>query len=385
MFCGEIISNLDELEVYKTEWNQLLLQSNKSFFLSWEWVSTWWEFFGKNSLLFVIVVKDANGQLVGVAPLKIAPRKIFGVVPVRMVEFIGYGSPVSPEYLDFIVSGQNREEIVAEIVSALIENKRSWDILVLSDVDENSPVLPLLRRRLSEKNVIVWQRAFNVCPYLKLPSTWNELLNSYSHSMRGSIRATRRKLESSCAVRFTLVEDITYLPQAFERAACLHYLSRQKRGERGSFSKEDYLAFHLKLSQIIAHKGWLYLAFLAIDERPVAFRYGFLYEQKYYDYQTGYDPQFERYRVGWATLGYIMEDLITRSVGEYDFLRGGHEYKWRWAKEFRRTLLFCSFQHNPASLSLYAWWRVKEGIKRLLFPCKAEVPYEKDQGIVCYR
>jgi CelD/BcsL family acetyltransferase involved in cellulose biosynthesis len=378
MFYTEVIHNLEELRIYSTEWNQLLLKSNKGFFLTWEWVSTWWEFFGENSLLFVIVVKDANGKLVGIAPLKISPRKIFGVVPVRMVEFVGYGSPVSPEYLDFIVPGQNYGEIVTEIVSALMNNKRSWDILVLSDVDENSPVLPLLRRLFSEKNMLVWQRAFNVCPYLKLPSTWNELLNSYSHSMRGAIRATRRKLESSCAVRFVIVDDITSLPQTFERAAGLHNLSRQKKGERGSFSKKDYLAFHLKLSQIIANKGWLYLAFLEIDQRPVAFRYGFLYEQKYYDYQTGYDPEFEKYRVGWATLGYIMEDLITRSVREYDFLRGGHGYKWRWAREFRRTLLLCSFQHDPASLFLYSWWRVKDGIRRMLFPSNPEVPHEKD-------
>jgi CelD/BcsL family acetyltransferase involved in cellulose biosynthesis len=376
MFYTEIISNFDELEDFKTEWNQLLFKSNNNIFLTWEWVSAWWEFFGKNSLLFVIAVRDANQKLVGLAPLKISSRKILGLVPARLVEFIGYGSPVSPEYLDFIVAKQNYGEIVTEIVLALIRNKRSWDVLHFSDVDESSPVLPLLRKVLSGKNMFILQRDCNVCPYLRLPSSWNELLNSYSSKTRGTIRRIRRKLERSFAVKLVLMEEVTSLPQAFEQAARLHYLSRQKRGERGNFSKKDYLAFHLKLSKIIADKGWLYLAFLAIDEHPVAFRYGFLYEQKYYDYQTGYDPQFEKYRVGSVTLGYIMEDLITKSVRECDFLRGGHEYKWSWAKEFRRTLLFCSFQHNPASLSLYAWWRAKDGIRRLLFPSNPEVPHE---------
>jgi CelD/BcsL family acetyltransferase involved in cellulose biosynthesis len=368
MFYTEIISNFDELEDYKIEWNQLLFKSNNNIFLTWEWVSTWWEFFGENSLLFVIAVRDANRKLVGLAPLKISSRKILDLIPVRLVEFIGYGSPVSPEYLDFIVAKQNYEEIVTEIVLALIENKRSWDVLHFSDVDESSPVLPLLRKVLSGKNMFILQRDCNVCPCLRLPSSWNELLNSYSCKTRGTIRRMRRKLERSFAVKLVLIEDVTSLPQAFEQAARLHYLSRQTKGETGSFCKKDYVAFHLKLSQVIASKGWLYLVFLEIDQHPVAFRYGYLYDQKYYDYQAGYDPQFAKNRVGWVMLGYVMEDLIRRSVREFDFLRGEHEHKWRWTKDFRKTLFFCCFQRDLTCLPLLVWWRAKGLIKGLLSP-----------------
>ncbi|MCX5799992.1 MAG: GNAT family N-acetyltransferase [Candidatus Eisenbacteria bacterium] len=378
MFHADIISNFDELGAYRAEWNQLLSRSNANIFLTWEWVSTWWEFFGTNSVLFVVAVRDAGGKLVGLAPLKISSRKTLGLFPVRLLEFIGYGSPVSPEYLDFIVAEQDYEEIVTEIVEALMRNKESWDVLYLSDVDANSPVLPLLKKLLSGGNVFVWQRNFNVCPYLRLPSSLDELLNSYSYKKRSAVKRTRKKLESSSAVKLVLAEDPASLPHAFEQAARLHRLSRQKKGETGNFCRKNYLAFHLKLSQVIAGNGWLYLAFLEVDQRPVAFRYGYLYGSKYYDYQTGYDPQFEKNRVGAAMLGYVVEDLIAKSVREFDFLRGEHEYKWHWTKEFRRTVLFCGFQRGLAGLPLLVWWPVKERIKRLFLPHKSEVSHEKN-------
>ena len=34
--------------------------------------------------------------------------------------------------------------------------------------------------------------------------------------------------------------------------------------------------------------------FLELDGLPVAFRYGFLYQGKYYDYQTGFEPTYEK-------------------------------------------------------------------------------------------
>ncbi|MFH0779065.1 MAG: GNAT family N-acetyltransferase [Candidatus Eisenbacteria bacterium] len=378
MFHTEIISDIEELGDYRTQWNQLLLQSKNNIFLTWEWISTWWEFFGKNSLLFVVVVKNADGRLIGVAPLKISSQRILGLIPVRSLEFIGSGSPVSPEYLDFIVPTPNREEIVTEMVSILMKNKRSWDVLNLSDVDESSLVLPLLRRLFSEKNVLVRESGFNVCPYLGLPSRWGELLSSYSHNMRRTVKVTRKRLEESFSVRLVLVEDAASLPEAFGQAARLHELSRQKKGERGSFRKKDYSAFHLRLSQAIAERGWLYLAFLEVDQCPAAFRYGYLYDRKYYDYQTGYDPRFAGNRVGWVMLGYIMEDLIKRSTREFDFLRGGHEYKWHWTKEFRRTQSFCCFQYSLRGLPLFLWRRAKEEIKSSFLPRNSEVPHEEN-------
>ena len=378
MLYSQIISNFSELKGYEREWNALVVESNDNIFLSWEWISTWWEFFGKDSILFVVLVKNEKGEVVGIAPLKISLQRVFGFVPARLVEFIGSNSLLAPEYLDFIVSKQNYPEIVEEIVSALTKNRKSWDVLNLSDIDESSPVLPVLNQLFSRDKMVIWQRVYNTCPSLKLPASWDELLSSYSHNMRRTIRRTRKRLEESSGIRFVHVEDSNCLPQAFQHAARLHQLSRQKKGEKGNFGKKNYLPFHLKFAQAIASKNWLYLAFIEADKKPIAFRYGYLYNQKYYDYQTGYDPQFEKSRVGWVMLGYVIEDLIQKSVREFDFLRGGHDYKWHWAKGFRRTVFFCSFQYNPTSLLLYLWWRVKKQTKKLLFPPESEVPCEKN-------
>ena len=93
-------------ENIKPEWNNLLVNSNSdNIFLTWEWVKTWWEIYGKNYKLFLITIRDANGKLLAIAPLKVANRNmIFGKVSI--LGFIGCGEKVTPELLSLLISSE---------------------------------------------------------------------------------------------------------------------------------------------------------------------------------------------------------------------------------------------------------------------------------------
>jgi len=58
--------------------------------------------------------------------------------------------------------------------------------------------------------------------------------------------------------------------------------------------------------------------------------YGFKYMSKYYAYLSGFDPKYFPYSVGSLLFSYTIAECIKEGVLEFDFMRGGEEYKDRW-------------------------------------------------------
>ena len=91
----------------KDIWDELLFSSrNNSIFLTWDWIYEWFKVYGEDRQLFVLVAKDEEQNILGIAPLILKTSKsIFGKM--RILEFFGTGEAkhekVFSEFLDFIL------------------------------------------------------------------------------------------------------------------------------------------------------------------------------------------------------------------------------------------------------------------------------------------
>ena len=93
-------------------WNTLLADSGTdTIFLSFEWITAWLEWIGRDVEPWVLVAKDASGEVVGIAPLMVRARR---------VEFIG--APNS-DYSDFIVRG-DRVPVIRAFFEHLLRKPR---------------------------------------------------------------------------------------------------------------------------------------------------------------------------------------------------------------------------------------------------------------------
>ena len=68
----EIVTTELEFFSLEQEWNRVLEESSSmNVFLTWEWLSTWWEFFGKKSQLWVLVARDPQSEsIIGLMPVE---------------------------------------------------------------------------------------------------------------------------------------------------------------------------------------------------------------------------------------------------------------------------------------------------------------------------
>ena len=332
MITTELITDTPGFLKLEKVWNDLLRKSDAdTIFLSWEWVSTWWEVFGENKELFMPVFRQGD-EILGLAPLYKRKRKIIKILPLREIAFLGGGGPVRSDYMDLICRPEFYDQCRQEFLDFL-RRDTTWDTANLKDLRENSSLTDADdggNLKFSEPNE-------ERCYYIEMPNSFEDYLMELDGKMRRNIRNRRRNLDRDfSSVDFRILEDRDRLPDWMETFKSLHTRRMEKKGVGGKFSSDDYDRFHDLISKKFFDQGRLFAADLKLDGKTVACRYNFLYDNKIYDYQTGFDPVYSRNGVMQALISYIIEYAINNEIREFDFLAGEENYKRRFANRERK-------------------------------------------------
>lgn len=318
------------------EWDGLLGQMPRpNPFLSWTWMETWIRHFAATSRLAVLAARDADGTLVGVAPLHAVRRGRAGL-PLRTLEFLGYrGATICADHLDFLAAEPRRQEVCAALLTEILRRHSDWDAIVLADLAEDSP-LPELAPALAPGLACEIHPA-EICYYCALPDDF-ATLHAGTKRSRLNLRNRSKRLAQQGEVRFLAPVPEGEIDATLRELQRLHGLARQRQGQANSFERADYFAFHQDLMRKLAQTGHLYLTRLELNGVACAVFYGFTAGEVLYFYQSGFDPALAPFGVGTLQMAAVLEDAITRlHAREFDFLRGAEEYKTYWTSTARHT------------------------------------------------
>jgi CelD/BcsL family acetyltransferase involved in cellulose biosynthesis len=130
--------------------------------------------------------------------------------------------------------------------------------------------------------------------------------------------------------RFRLADDPARLEADLDTLFALH----EARWGVGStdFAGRDR-AFQRAFARRAFERGWLRLRFLEADGAPVAADYALRFAGREAGYQGGRDPAWTSSGVGFVILAHAMREALADGVREYRLLRGGQEFKYRFASE----------------------------------------------------
>ncbi|MEE8428736.1 MAG: GNAT family N-acetyltransferase [Gammaproteobacteria bacterium] len=339
-----------------------------SFFLGPEWLSAWWETYGQPRQPLVFRIGSKNNPIAAV-PLSLGRRRFNGLT-VREIGWIGTGERVCPEHLDAL--GDSGKGTVVAIAKWLQQNKNVWDMVRLLD-SRAGGFASFLVERLGDAGFIAKTLPCCRCPRIVLPPVYEDLIAGYSYNMRRTVRRIDRRLQKDSGYRvewFNAEKGCSGqdIEDALDEMNRLHTLSRSAHSEQGNFIDETYRAFHARLMARTLDSGILRLAFLyhSDSEQPIAFRYGFLYNNIWIDYQTGYDTAYRKQRIGWYLLGECLRRAIAEGAAIFDMLRGDHDYKRHWATACEETETIWVFNNNLRGRLMRLALYVKPVIRKLL-------------------
>lgn len=355
-----VLESFEQFSALEDEWNTLLKQSScDTVFMTWEWVSTWWEFFHENNDLWMITCRDEKtNQLVGIAPLIVKNTHSLGLQE-KTLTMIGNGS-AAPDHLDFIIHNDYIVNVSTIFVEQIWAARSQWQRIVLDGIVSNSNVLTqLLERTGSQKQVTQ-----NICPYLTLPEDWTSLKQSYGKSMRYNLGRFERRLERDYpgVINFKKITELEEVDDFISVLVELHTASQQRKNNDGLFSNQTMIDFHTKLAKVFLEAGFLRSYTLNVGQTSIAALHCFQYNGVVSFYQSGFDQFWQRYSPGTQIMSHVIQEAILEKNIVFDFLRGEEDYKFKWTESYATE----QFAIIPLGLQSKVQLGLKKAARKLL-------------------
>jgi len=325
-------NEFDQFSMMKETWNNVLNKTkDRTIFLTWEWLSTWWKHFGKRKNLVLLLVEEKD-RVIAIACLMYSNYKLLAF-KLRKMKFVGTGIS---DYHDFLLT-RKKTKCLKLLMNYLENYPLRWDCLELSGIPETSESLLLLHQM--PKNFGLKWKVSDVCPHIPLPSSFDVFIKGLSRNMRYNLRRRKKKLESQYKVDFKKYSDVDSTKEAMYTFFKLHRKRWELKSPSGALvARGVNRDFHLDVAKSFAENGWLNLSFLTINDEPIASLYSFEYGQKLYQYLTAFDPEYSTYGPGNLLISYLIQDCIRNGIREFDFMRGAESYKYAWNAVNRRII-----------------------------------------------
>lgn len=322
----------------RDEWNGLLERAaTKSYFLRWEWLWRWWNVYGADKSLRIILVYK-NEELIGIAPFYLTVAAWMNFFRVRRLIFLGtLEDALISEYMDLIYTSAHAEAVVKAVME-FISSGDLCDDIALRWISAESRTPAILEKICAAKKISFRRTDTMESPYITLPPDYSAFLANCGNSLRHQIRSNLTKLSRRTDAAFRRTSTPEELEEDFSELVRLHQCRWESRRLPGSFSDEPFRKFQGEVMKDMLGHGHLDLWFLSVSGKNIAVLYNICYNGKIYFYQSGLDVGFAReISPGLLLHNRCIEDAIKRGLTEYDFLIQGYtdSYKRRWTKEAR--------------------------------------------------
>jgi CelD/BcsL family acetyltransferase involved in cellulose biosynthesis len=339
---------LDSFESLKNDWNELLSKSlDNTPFSTYEWLSTWWKYYGKDKKLRIIVAKNQN-KIIFVAPQMRTDHDRLGVNILKKLEFIA--TPNSDYHTFLLTDFEECQKIMNKLIKNVYETQNS-DVIIFGEVPETSYSEKLLKN-LKINGYTIDRSICSPCPFIELPSDPQIFLQALGSNMRHNLRKWEKDAQEKFQINFINYKELGSVEKAMKTFFDLHQDRQTSEGRDGYFSNRTNEQFHIEVAKAFAKKDYLGLFFLTFDDIPVSSIYSYEYNGKLYAYLCGFDTKYSEYRPGYLVFKKAIEYAINKGLKEFDFLRGSEEYKNRWKAKVRNN---------------YEYRIIKNGIKTKLY------------------
>jgi CelD/BcsL family acetyltransferase involved in cellulose biosynthesis len=349
------------LEQYRGPWEVLLARDPYGdFFDTYEWLSTWLEFFWQDRpIAFLFVYRD--GELLALLPLLSDEA---GETWCRHTLSL----PINHFSTRADLIGEKTTQGVLEALWGHLSETRRAVRLGLQSVATDSSLLPALEQVADVQRLRIQEWPALVCPLVRIEGDWDGYLASLSKHVRSEIRRKRRKFERAGDVELRIVTSPDDSRAAMEDI--LHIEERSwKEASQSSFTAVRGLAdFYNTLSLRCARRGWLRNYILYVDDVPVAHMVGMVYRHRYYALKTSFDEHYSKLSPGAVLAVYVLEQAFAERLHVFDFLGLPSRWKDELANDVREHVGRCLFEERQLRCRTCAYFhnRLKPVIKNHL-------------------
>ncbi|HZZ73296.1 MAG TPA: GNAT family N-acetyltransferase [Pirellulales bacterium] len=359
------INDPAELEEIRLTWASLLPQTpGASFFHSLDWLLVYWNHFGHNQRLRVLVV-SALGKPLGILPLAVRTEtNRAGSLRVLTYPLDNWGSfygPIGPNPTATLVAGLQHVQTTPP----------DWDVLDLRFIQRRA----FDRGRSATAMQIggfpgVWQTG-EENSWIELRGGWEAYWSSRKSEWRNNVRRCEKRV-----ARQGLVEHIRYRPRGLALGegdprwdwydACEQLAARSWQGSSRTgttLSHESIKEYLRDTHQRAAECGAVDMNLLLVSGQPAAFAYAYQYQGYVYGMRMGYDAAVSTEGTGTVLQHRIIRDCFERGDWLYDLGPDSSPLKRYWRTSLETSHRYTHYRPNSLRAQLL---RSKRGLQNWL-------------------
>jgi CelD/BcsL family acetyltransferase involved in cellulose biosynthesis len=234
--------------------------------------------------------------------------------------------------------------------------------------DAADPALTVLREAADSRRQRTIMRTILRSPYVDLAGgDWGACRSTLPKKTRKEAERLGRRLAEQGELRLDWSTSASNLDALIEQGFTLEGSGWKEEQQSAILSSATTRGFYTDIARWAHARGELALAFLRLDERPIAFDFCLRSHGVTYVLKGGFDPAFKRFGPG-AVLTY---ESIRRACEEgfssYELLGADDPHKLSWTQAVRERVRFQAFARSPAGLlNRMAWSHGRNAVRGTL-------------------
>jgi CelD/BcsL family acetyltransferase involved in cellulose biosynthesis len=325
------ISSLPKLPILEKRWRELAARSPHSFFLSWEWISTWLHCVPSTVAPMLLSV-SSDGELIAAGLL--VKRTIWrrNLMPVKTWVLNATGDrrfdSISTEHNGLLASAQHARGAWDEILDYFSAQEKNWDEFHLDGVPH------WLADVWAKRGLAVRYTRLDVGRFLALDSVRATANCSCISLLAPRVRTRLRHTMATVQRRYgplTVTEAVT-LEEArsfFGELKILHIKRWGDQPHGDAFDRPFFERFHNELISRCLGAGLIQLARVRAGSTTLGLLYNFVYQGRVSFYQSGinYAVAERGESIGLLVHALLIDRNARQGQAIYDMLAGDAQYK----------------------------------------------------------
>lgn len=340
------VSTSNAIDPLASAWEDLADRVGAAPFLQPGWIDAWWRAFGAGRL--EIITLERAGRLAALIPMR---RRRVG----RLQSLSNWHSPLFGMLAEDEAAGQ-------ELARALLSDMPTELAVGFLPI---GPELAAYRSAAVRAGSSVLQRTLERSPFVVIEGSWESFRRRLSRHRRAELGRLRRRLEEVGELRLQVADGRERLQVLLEEVFSVE--ASGWKGARGTAiaCRPETRRFYTDVAAWAAERGWLRLAVLRLDGRPLAVQYLLEVDGVQYALKGGYDPGAERFSPGILLLEALLERAFATGIRRFALLGGDEPYKLAFANGRQELVLFQAFAPTLAgTLHRAAWTHLRPRASR---------------------
>ena len=349
-----VISKISDFHGFlslQQEWNSLLKRSvSNSIFLSHEWFKCWWEAYGGESELFILVCKD-EGRLIGISPLMMSKDRLRGF-PVKKISFIENNE--SPHCGILIDRKTDFSGTLYNLFNYLTSYNNSWDILLLRRIPEDFNIVKYVGNFFKSRGfkfiIIPSQKS----PILKIRSDWNTFYSEKHQRFKKKIRHDRNNLKKQGDFEIQTLDCPEKIEPHLEDIFNVGFQSWKGKIGKSIGGTAERRHFFSKLPKNLTNnRNGILIWALCLNSKMIAFEYHVKEGSAVYALRGEFDDAYSHLSPGSVLDFEIVRSLFENNYSIYNMGGGSDKYKLRWTSKTKTYFDIIVFNRNAYCNMLY--------------------------------